>query len=174
MMKKSELTNFYFMGNYRDIEIDFIKRTLALISQYEIGLHKYKFSEQYNYTLLINCLLGLIVLPKEKTIDCLPKNTLMDMKFRNEMGIFKTVFHADIKDLKNLIIALRHCVAHFNISVESMNADFHIDLIIFKDSKKGKNYIVAKFQANELLPFIRYYSGWLLINLKNRKNRLVT
>lgn len=38
------------MGNYRDLEYDFIERTLNLISQYEHMLHKYKFEEQYNYT----------------------------------------------------------------------------------------------------------------------------
>ncbi|HBJ1222765.1 TPA: hypothetical protein LAQ47_004560, partial [Escherichia coli] len=31
------------------------------------------FREQYNYTLTLNCLLGLIVLPKERgSLSCLP------------------------------------------------------------------------------------------------------
>lgn len=37
------------MGNYRNIEIDFIERTLDLISQYESILHKYKFDNQYKH-----------------------------------------------------------------------------------------------------------------------------
>ncbi|MDP1800990.1 MAG: HEPN family nuclease [Bacteroidota bacterium] len=56
------------MGNFKDIEIEFVQRTLNLISQYESSVHKLKLEEQYNYTLLINCLLGLIVLPKEKSL----------------------------------------------------------------------------------------------------------
>jgi hypothetical protein len=53
------------MGNYRDLEYEFVERTLLLIAQYESMLHKFDFKEQYNYTLLINCLTGLIVMPKE-------------------------------------------------------------------------------------------------------------
>lgn len=118
------------MGNYKDIETEFVERTLGLISQYESMLHKYRFEEQYNYTLLINCLLGLVVLPKERTLSYLPNNTLLDNAFRKEMGIFASVFHPDIKELKELIVALRHSVAHFHIRVESMDEQFHIDHII--------------------------------------------
>lgn len=46
------------MGIYKDLEYGFIERTLNLIAQYESLLHKFKFEEQYNYTLLINCLTG--------------------------------------------------------------------------------------------------------------------
>jgi hypothetical protein len=159
------------MGNYKDIEIDFVERTLALIAQYERALHKYKFAEQFNYTLLINCLLGLIVLPKEKTLSHLPNNTLLDKTFRKEMGIEHSQFHVDIKELKSLIVALRHSVAHFNIRVESVDNQFHIDQIIFEDPQKGKGYEVARFRANELLPFIRYYSSWLIHNLKRHKKK---
>ena len=56
------------MGNYKNLEIDFVHRTLNLITQYENILHKYEYKEQYNYTLLINCLLGLVVVPKEKSL----------------------------------------------------------------------------------------------------------
>jgi hypothetical protein len=47
------------MGNYKDLEYKFVERTLLLIAQYESTLHKFDFKEQYNYTLLINCLTGL-------------------------------------------------------------------------------------------------------------------
>lgn len=36
------------MGNYKDIEVEFVERTLKLISQYESILNKFEFSEQYN------------------------------------------------------------------------------------------------------------------------------
>lgn len=42
------------MGNYKNIEHDFIERTMNLIAQYEGIVHKYKFEEQYNFTLLLN------------------------------------------------------------------------------------------------------------------------
>ena len=64
------------MGNYHDIEKEFIERTLALLAQYEHLMYKYEFKEQYNYTLLLNCLLGLIVMPKEKTFSFIPKHRI--------------------------------------------------------------------------------------------------
>ena len=54
------------MGNYYQLEIDFVRRTLDLIEQYEHLKDQFPFEQQFNHTLLTNCLLGLIVLPKEK------------------------------------------------------------------------------------------------------------
>ena len=157
------------MGNYIDIEKDFIIRTQKLIAQYETILHKFDFEEQLNYTLLINCMLGLVVLPKEKSFHYLPSQTLFDKKALTEMGINNSTLNPKYKDLKSLIIALRHSVAHFNIKIESVNDQFHIDNIIFQNDENGEAYEVANFKANELLPFLRYYSDWLLSNLKNYK-----
>jgi len=158
------------LGNYRNIETDFIERTLELISQYEIELHKYEFSEQYNYTLLINCLLGLIVFPKEKTISFLP-NELLSTPLKKEMGVISSTINPDITKLKRLIISLRHTIAHFDISFESDDDEsFLIDRIVFRDSEKGDNYIVATFVPSELLSFIRYYGSWLVSNIRKHKS----
>ena len=157
------------MGNYENLEADFIERTLALISQYEIHLHKYRFEEQYNYTLLINCLLGLIVLPKERIISYLPNQTIFDNKLLSEMGIEYSRFNTDIKDFKSLIISLRHSIAHFHITIESVDDSFLIDNIVFMDVDKGIPYEIARFKSSELLPFVRYYSTWLLSNLYKYK-----
>lgn len=153
------------MGNYRNIETDFIERTLALISQYETDMHHYKFERQFNHTLLINCLLGLIVFPKEKVISFLPKHFLSE-KLKVEMGIRNSVINTEITDLRDLIIALRHTVAHFDITFESKDDEFLIDHIIFRDKDKGNDYIVATFIPTELLGFTRYYATWLLSNIR--------
>lgn len=157
------------MGNYTNFETDFIERTLALIAQYETHLHSHDFEEQYNYTLLINCLLGLIVLPKERIISYLPNHTIFDKGLMSEMGIEYSTFNHHIQDLKSLIIALRHSIAHFHITVESLDESFLIDNIIFTDIDRGNTYEIARFKATELLPFIRYYSWWLLTTLKKYK-----
>lgn len=159
------------MGNYKNIEIEFIERTLELIAQYEGILYKYEFEQQYNYTLLINCLLGLIVFPKEKAISYLPKERITS-KLKEDMGIFKSTFNEDNVDLKSLIIALRHSIAHFNIEFESKTPDFLIDRIVFKDKDKGDDYVVASFLPSELLSFIRYYGGWFIDNVRRNRDRL--
>ena len=157
------------MGNYKDLEFEFIERTLALIKQYDGIYSQFPFPEQYNHTLLINCLLGLIVLPKEKIVTYVPKEKLTQ-KFKNEIGLKKSWVNEDIKTLYDLIIKLRHAVAHFDIKVESHSESFLIDEIIFKDKNNGANYEIIKFKANELFSFIIYYSNLLLQNLiKYRK-----
>lgn len=157
------------MGNYRDIETDFIERTLKLISQYEGIMRRYEFEEQYNYTLLINCLLGLIVFPKEKSISYLP-NEKLNAALKTQMGLESTTFNSEILDLKSLIIALRHSIAHFDIDFESdSEEEFLIDRIVFKDSLKGKDFILATFIPSELLNFIRYYCTWFVSIIKEHK-----
>ena len=105
------------MGNYRNIETYFIERTLELISQYEAKMYDYEFDKQFNHTLLINCLLGLVVFPKVKSITYLP-NDRIDNKLKENMGIVNSTFNHEIKELRNLIIALRNCIAHFDITFE--------------------------------------------------------
>lgn len=160
------------MGNYHDLEYEFVERTLQLIAQYESLVHKFDFKEQYNYTLLINCLTGLIVLPKEKTISSIPNDRLLS-KIKLEMGLNNTIINGDIKTLKELVVSLRHCVAHFSIKINSQTDDYLIDEIVFYDNQKGEGYEVATFRASELLPFIRYYAHYLLYNLKERKNHVM-
>lgn len=159
------------MGNFKNVDTEFIERTLAVISQYESVMHHYNFEQQYNHTLLINCLLGLIVFPKENNIAFMPKANLTK-ELKNQMGISESTFNAEITTLKDLIISLRHSLAHFDISFQSNNSDFLIDGIIFKDHKKAENYIVAAFKPVELLSFIRYYGWWLIRNLQENQHRL--
>ena len=147
------------MGNYRNIDTDFVERTLELISQYESILHRYDFDKQYNHTLLINCLLGLIVFPKELAIAYLPAEKITK-ELRESMGVNYSRFNPDIKDLRALIVALRHSIAHFDIHFESENDEFLIDTILFKDRNKGRDYVIASFIPSELLNFIRYYCNW--------------
>lgn len=82
------------------------------------------------------------------------------------MGLNAVLINPDFTYIKELIIALRHLAAHFMIKVESHSEELLINEIIFYDEEKGAGYEVARFQANELLPFLRYYSNWLLSNLK--------
>lgn len=152
------------MGNYKNLEVEFVERTLKLISQYEIYSQTLEFKEQYNYTLLVNCLLGLIVLPKEKTLSYLPKARITD-KLKKEIGIEYSVISNEITQLKHLILELRNSIAHFDIKIQSETEEFLIDNIIFYNEDGNE---VITFKSNEVLPFMRYYSSWLLSNLKNK------
>lgn len=151
------------MGNYRNLEHDFIDRTLALIAQYDSILYKYKFEQQYNYTLLLNCLLGVIVMPKSRLYSHIPNHRITS-QLKKEMGLVDSYIHPKFTTLRELISALRNSIAHFNIEIESKDNEFLIDNIIFRRPDTA-NTIIANFNAGELLPFMRYYACWIKTNI---------
>ncbi len=151
------------MGNYHQLEIDFVKRTLALIDQYEGFKDCFPFDEQYNHTLLVNCLLGLIVLPKEKIFSYVPKTRIALIKTLKDSGIHRSIFNPAIKDTCELFGRLRNAVAHFDIEFVSETPENLIDKIIFRDVEA--DILVATFYSDEFLKFIKFYAATLLKNM---------
>ncbi|MFK5981520.1 MAG: HEPN family nuclease [Flavobacteriaceae bacterium] len=152
------------MGNYKNIEHDFIERTMNLISQYESLLHRFPFEEQYNYTLLINCLLGIIVLPKERVFSHIP-NPRLTNALKRKMGLDASKINPNYTNLRDLIIGLRNSIAHFNFEIISQTDDFLVDNIVFNKSIEDGGTEIASFKSDELLPFIRYYADWVKTNI---------
>ena len=149
------------MGIYKNKVTDFIQRTLELVEQYETIKSGFAFDEQYNHTLLINCLLGLIVLPKEKAISHISIKRMVVIK--REFGLEKSTFHESIKTIKDLVKELRDSTAHFNIEFRSIEESGFIDLIEFKNDEK--EIIIATFYKDELLLFVKLYGQLLLRQL---------
>ena len=160
------LRRIFNMGNYKHFEKDFVERTLQLIAQYESIYHRFDSDNQLNHTLLINCLLGLIVIPKEKAISFLPNSRIVS-ELKEQMGIVHSTFNPDIKDLKHLIFELRNSIAHSYIYFISKDDKFLIDKIVFKNEYEENDYEIASFVPSELLSFIRYYSNWFTSNIRH-------
>ena len=108
------------MGNYSDFETDFIERTLALIDQYNNMIEGKPFPEQYNYTLTLNCLLGLIVMPRERAVSYLPSDRLTP-ELKAEIGLNESQLPGEEMNLRELIHKMRNSVAHFCVQVESIS-----------------------------------------------------
>ncbi len=157
------------MGNYTDFETDFVQRTLTLIDQYNemIEVQGKPFREQYNYTLTLNCLLGLIVLPKERALSFLPADRLTQ-QLKTNMGLRESQLPGPEMTLRALILKMRNSVAHFSVQVVSVNDERLVDLIAFRDNPEDEN-AYATFSASELLPFLKYYAAMLLDNIFRRR-----
>lgn len=70
------------MGNYKDVETEFLERMWAIIAQCENLVHSLQENERYNHTLLVNFMLGLIVFSKESSLSHIPKDRLhKELKF---------------------------------------------------------------------------------------------
>lgn len=161
------------MGNYSDFETEFVQRTLALIDQYNemIEVQGKPFREQYNYTLTLNCLLGLIVLPKERALSFLPADRLTQ-QLKTSMGLQESQLPRPEMTLRALILKMRNSVAHFSVQVVSVSDERLVDLIAFKDDPEDEN-AYATFSAPELLPFLKYYAAQLLGNMARRRAPVV-
>lgn len=152
------------MGNYSHLEIDFIERTISLIQQYNELIEGKPFGEQLNYTLTINCFLGLIVMPKERALDFIPDLELNEVNL-HEMGLVNTVIDESINTLKELIHNLRHSIAHFDIEIISECERQLVDYIKFNGTR-NQPPVIAKFHAPEVFPFLQYYAHGLTYNLR--------
>mgnify|MGYP001114824389 CR=1 FL=1 len=156
------------MGNYKNIDYDFMDRTVKLINQYEIIIRKerYPFQEQYNYTLLLNCLLGVIVMTKENIFEEIPDDELTE-DLKAEMGLIESQINPNDNTLKSLVHQLRNSIAHFDLDVLSENENSLIDWIVFK---RTNGETVVKFKSTELLDFVRYYADWMKSILEEVNN----
>lgn len=155
------------MSNYSKIEIEFIERTIELIEQYLSDLEKYPAEKQFNHTLIINCMLGLIIMPKEMAISYVP-NERLTTEYKNKIGLQDTVINEDIKRLRDLIHRLRNSIAHFSINVISDDENGQIDWIEFLDIENGGK-LLARFKESEIFPFLKHYSSYLIDNMKKYK-----
>ena len=93
---------------YKKIENDFVERTLKLISEYD---------GEFEVTLLVNCCLGLLVLPKEKHLNSIPDK---EIPLEGSLwGISREHLSVDCGScgykLKDVIRRLRNGICHFKI-----------------------------------------------------------
>jgi hypothetical protein len=151
------------MTFYEDIETDFILRTLKVLEQYD----ELKFSdekEKFEVTLLVNSLLGLIIVPRETSLNTYLPNQRIELV--NHWGLSKKqIADPDIKTVKELMLKLRNCVAHFQVSFEN-DENNNIQELIFLDEKNGE---VARFKVTELREIINNIATKLLENYKQNK-----
>ena len=98
------------MSYNTDFERAFIERSLILVQEYQ---------GPFDATLLLNCLLGLLVVPKESCLAAIPQVPITKLK---EWGIDPKAIKSfgtsngpndDPQNLRGLVWRLRNAVAHF-------------------------------------------------------------
>jgi hypothetical protein len=99
---------------YKIFERDFIVRTQTTIQQYECYvLKQVPKQEQFEITLLINCLLGLLVLPNQRLYVNIPDIPIGQLK---DWGLQeKHIIEGKGLPMKQIIRHMRNSVAHFRL-----------------------------------------------------------
>lgn len=100
----------------------FMRHTLRILEKYD---------GEFDATLLVNCLLGLLVVPKESCLKAIPETPLAEL---GTWGIDpRAIRHPGEAypgnprpaTLRGLVISLRHAVAHFRIRPIPSRGDVH-------------------------------------------------
>jgi hypothetical protein len=148
------------MGKYEKFEVDFVTRSREIIDQYDLHvLPNVDANKQYEVTLLINCLLGLLVLPKERHLNKIPNVPLSNL---NGWGIKSTHIikpgkncdgeqrQADTITLRQVVIDMRHSVAHILFETYGVGA-----LIEDIEFRTDRSRFKAKMPVSEFRVFVQ-------------------
>ena len=132
-------------------EQDFMRRTLTLVNDYGGNL---------DATLLVNCLLGLLVLPKETLYEKIPKDDFDSLsKWGIRSGSIKpgkcAYGHEHQPNLRQVVKKLRNAVAHFK--VEPFNAGDKVGGFSFED----RGGFCAKLSLDEIGALVRHLANHL-------------
>ncbi|MEK7281512.1 MAG: HEPN family nuclease [Chloroflexota bacterium] len=109
--------------NYEAFERDFMERTLHIVNDYK---------GEYKVTLLINCLLGLLVLPAEKLFDRIEETPLHEVLKDWDIPT-SAIRNGTCSSLKYLIRRMRHSTAHLDLEFGADKGS--IKSITFKHQK---------------------------------------
>lgn len=139
---------------YKDINIDFIKRTKELLNELSAVTDK-------EVTLLINLCLGLINVPSEKHAKSLPNIKLKEiLSSPDDWGINERSIKIPNKlkstaTLQYFVRRLRNGISHFNIAAQGDENNIKNLIIEDKDPKK-KYKVVFKIEltVDELKKFV--------------------
>src|SRR5688572_6053080 len=93
------------MSNYNQQEFDFIKRTQAIIDRYDkLKIpEEEKEKEKYEVTLLLNCLVGLLILPQQHWFEILPSDPITEKEWGISEGDITDIWPEKSKITRKLM-----------------------------------------------------------------------
>lgn len=133
----------------------FMRRTLEITQSYE---------GPYDATLLINCLLGLLIIPKESLISLVPQEKFEEI---SKWGINPSSIkefgkceygHKHEPNLRQLVRKLRNAVAHFKIAPIHKNKE----VVGFKFTDRDE--FRAEISLQEIHDFVTRLARHLELN----------
>ncbi|WP_418647906.1 HEPN family nuclease [Thauera butanivorans] len=144
------------MSYLSNFERSFSEHTLAIVEE--------GYSGEYDATLLINCLLGLLVVPKETMLHAIPDTPLSELKkWGIEPSSIKATGQAkgkndpDPNTLRGLVFNMRHSVAHFRI--KPIPSEGEVEAFEFTNDRG----LHAEVALAELREFVKRLSAHLKV-----------
>jgi hypothetical protein len=141
---------------YENQDLDFVKRTKDIIKQYD----SFQLSEdkKYEVTLLLNCFVGLLILPQQRLFDELPTTLITKEEWGIAPSDIITIIdrfrNNEDKNINNIARHLRNSIAHFRFTAVSDKVDKIIE-IKFLDYLNDK--ITISFEATITIDNLRLF-----------------
>ena len=151
------------MSNYKIQEIDFIKRTKRIIEQYEqLVMPIVPKIEQYETTLFLNCLVGLLIIPEQKWFENLPETVVTEIEWGISPAIISIITDSkgiqEDKTVKNVAKHLRNSIAHNNFNVLKADVITDIRFKDYKDKRKTLQTFSAIISVKEITKFVQKFA----------------
>ena len=137
------------MSYRRDFESHFLEKTLDILTEYQ---------GDKNVTLLINCLVGLLIVPYEIYYEKIP---YVESKNLSEYGIkLESISVLENPTLRQVIEHLRNAIAHFRI--EPYPKGKEVEGFIFEDRREDDSVnFRAKLSIEEIKTFVEEFAEYL-------------
>ena len=143
------------MSYYINQEYDFISRTKIIIEQYEKA--KIPKNEKFEVTLLLNCLVGLLILPQQNWYDSLPTSIVSEEEWGIGEQDISFMKQGETKNVKDIARHLRNSVSHYHFKAFK-NEINDIEYIKFEDFNKQDS---KTFDANISVNGVKQFTAKL-------------
>lgn len=159
--------------NPQTIVQQFAERTMKHLEFIES--HKQTQKTDINeVTQLVNSLLGLIVFPKERFSNRLPKTPLADLINEGWPNLNFTLDLTNCKTLPHLIEHLRHGVSHSNIRFLGNEQNGIVGIVLWNcDPKTKKKLWEVRMSTGDLREFVRKFNDLLQVIPKEAAAEMV-
>ena len=146
------------MGMYIQKEVDFVKRTRKILQDYK---------GDYKVTLLINCCVGLLIVPKEKWYNDLPTDTVN----QKDLGIAPSDIKIETSpSIKKVVRHLRNSVAHYRYTfIDSPTKKIEGIKFTDEDSRIGRDNFELTISVENLRRFLDKFSQSMLEKMEKSK-----
>ena len=137
------------MSEMIDFKRDFVDRSIKV-------LNKYFENEEYEVTLLLNCLLALVTLPIENKKDIEDKDVNeFKRKCVNKLKELKNDMFYRKMDYKTIFRNIRNSIAHLNIKEKSNKGKIE-SITLWNVNKNGKINFKVNISVENLKLFAEY------------------
>lgn len=154
------------MSHYLHQEFDFVERTKKIIEQYDSLTIPEK--DKFEVTLLLNCLVGLLILPQQNWYDNLPSEIISQKEWGITPEHISFIKRGETKNIKDISRHLRNSVAHYRFKAFD-NSSNKISRIKFEDFEQSGN---KTFEALIPLANLRQFTNRLSDNFMTEMNKL--